>query len=83
MPPACRAGVKWIHAAPFAGRYPDKPLTTSGASLSETEEILAERERWLVDKPACQDNNPACPDWAAQGEVRGRMLLIALAQLRG
>lgn len=62
------AGVKWIHAAPFAGRYPDKPLTTSGASLSETEEILAERERWLVDKPACQDNNPACPDWAAQGE---------------
>ncbi len=66
-----RAGVKWIHARPFGGRYPDKPLATSGASLAAAEQMLADRERWQVDKPACQDHNAACKDWAAHGEVRG------------
>lgn len=65
----CRAGVKWVHARPFGGQYPDKPLATSGASLAAAEALLAERQRWQQDKPACQDYNAACKDWAAHGEV--------------
>lgn len=36
--------VKWIHAKPFGGPYPNHPLATSGASLERAERLLAQKQ---------------------------------------
>lgn len=54
------AAVKWIHARPFGGLYPPKPLATSGASLMAAEAMLQAR---LVSEPVwkcCWQTSVAC-----------------------
>ncbi|KAI3432297.1 hypothetical protein D9Q98_003857 [Chlorella vulgaris] len=63
------AGVKWIHAAPFGGGYPQQPLATAGASLAQAERLLAQKLATKeVPLPACNDDSEQCQDWAKAGE---------------
>jgi len=71
-PTVGRAGVKWIHAKPFGGPYPSRPLATSGESLARAERLLEEKQaRKEVPTAPCTDINEACRGWADIGEVRG------------
>jgi len=49
------AGVKWIHAAPFGGGYPQQPLATAGASLAQAERLLAQKlvSCWRATENGC------------------------------
>lgn len=69
--PDRRTAVKWIHAKPFGGPYPPRPLATSGESLARAEQLLEEkRARREAPAEACVDKNEGCRDWADAGEVR-------------
>lgn len=64
--------VKWIHAKPFGGPYPPRPLATSGESLARAEQLLEEkRARREAPAEACVDKNEGCRDWADAGECQG------------